>query len=59
LGINGEFTYINPAIEPNLGYRPDEIVGKYFVDVTRKEDVSRYIKAFKQVRDQNRFLKKK
>ncbi|KQC11360.1 MAG: hypothetical protein APR62_10035 [Smithella sp. SDB] len=57
LGINGEFTYINPAIEPNLGYRPDEIVGKYFVDVTRKEDVSRYIKAFKQVRDQKQTLK--
>ena len=57
LGINGEYTYINPAIEPNLGYRPDEIVGKYFVDVTRKEDVSKYIKAFKQVRDQKQTLK--
>ncbi|KUG21549.1 hypothetical protein ASZ90_008706 [hydrocarbon metagenome] len=57
LGINGEFTYINPAIEPNLGYRPDEIVGKYFVDVTTKEDVSKYIRAFKQVRDQKQTLK--
>lgn len=57
LGINGEFSYINPAIEPILGYRPEEIIGKYFVDVARKEDVFRYIKSFKQVRDQKQTLK--
>ena len=57
LGINGEFSYINPAIEPNLGYRPEEMVGKYFVDVARKEDVSKYIKSFKQVRDKKQTFK--
>jgi PAS domain S-box-containing protein/putative nucleotidyltransferase with HDIG domain len=57
LGINGEFTYINPAIENILGYRPEEITGKYFVDVTRKEDIAKYIKSFKQVRDQKQTLK--
>ncbi|MDD5343894.1 MAG: HD domain-containing protein, partial [Smithella sp.] len=57
LGINGEFSYINPAIEPNLGYRPEEMVGKHFVDVTRKEDVSKYIKSFKQVRDKKQTFK--
>jgi PAS domain S-box-containing protein/putative nucleotidyltransferase with HDIG domain len=57
LGINGEFTYANPAIETILGYRPEEVIGKYFVDIARKEDISRCIKAFKQVRDRKRTLK--
>jgi PAS domain S-box-containing protein/putative nucleotidyltransferase with HDIG domain len=57
LGINGEFTYINPAIENILGYRPEEITGKYFVDITRKEDVVKYIKSYKQVRDQKQTIK--
>jgi PAS domain S-box-containing protein/putative nucleotidyltransferase with HDIG domain len=57
LGINGEFTYINPAIEKILGFRPDEITGKYFVDITRKEDISKYIKSFKEVRDQKQTIK--
>jgi PAS domain S-box-containing protein/putative nucleotidyltransferase with HDIG domain len=57
LGINGEFTYTNPAIETILGYRPEEIIGKYFVDIARKEDILRCIKAFKQVRDRKQTLK--
>jgi len=57
LGINGEFTYANPAIETILGYRPEEIIGKYFVDIARKEDILRCIKAFKQVRDRKQTLK--
>jgi len=57
LGIKGEFTYTNPAIETILGYRPEEVIDKYFVDFARKEDVSRYIKAFKQVRDRKQTLK--
>ncbi len=57
MGINGEFTYINPAIENILGFRPDEITGKYFVDITRKEDIAKYIKSFKQVRDQKQTIK--
>ncbi|MCK9392199.1 MAG: PAS domain S-box protein [Syntrophales bacterium] len=57
LGIKGEFTYVNPVIETILGYRPEEIIGKYFVDIARKEDVSRHIKAFKQVRDRKQTLK--
>jgi GAF domain-containing protein len=28
LGNNGEFTYVNPAIEAILGYRPEEVIGK-------------------------------
>jgi len=57
LGINGEFTYINPAIETILGYRTEEITGKYFADIARKEDVAKYIKFFKQVSDQKQTIK--
>lgn len=57
LGINGEFTYLNPAIEPVLGYRPEELLGKYFIDIVRKEDVLRTIRAFKRVRDRKETIK--
>jgi PAS domain S-box-containing protein/putative nucleotidyltransferase with HDIG domain len=57
LGIKGEFTYVNPSIEAILGYQPDEIMGKYFVDIARKEDVAKYIKSYKQVSDQKQTLK--
>ncbi len=57
LGINGEFTYINPAIEAILGYLPEDIIGKYFIDIARKKDVYRSIKAFKQVRDRKQTIK--
>jgi PAS domain S-box-containing protein/putative nucleotidyltransferase with HDIG domain len=57
LGIDGEFTYANPAIEGILGHRPEEIIGKYFVDITRKDDVAKFLKAFKQVRDRKQTIK--
>lgn len=57
LGIKGKFTYINPAVEAILGYRPEEIIGKYFIDIVRKEDVYRCITIFKQVRDHQQTLK--
>ncbi|MCK9230730.1 MAG: PAS domain S-box protein [Syntrophales bacterium] len=57
LGIKGEFTYINPAIEPVLGYRPEELLGKYFIDIARKEDAVRTIRAFKRVRDLKQTIK--
>jgi PAS domain S-box-containing protein/putative nucleotidyltransferase with HDIG domain len=58
LGIKGEFTYINPAIENILGYRPEEITGKYFTGYCQKRRcIAKYIKAFKQVRDQKQTIK--
>jgi len=57
LGIKGKFTYINPVVETILGYRPEEIIGKYFIDIVRKEDVQRCIEFFKQVRDHQQTIK--
>ena len=57
LGIKGKFTYINPVVETILGYRPEEIIGRYFIDIVRKEDVHRCIEFFKQVRDHQQTIK--
>jgi PAS domain S-box-containing protein/putative nucleotidyltransferase with HDIG domain len=57
LGIKGEFTYINPAIETILGYKSEEILGKYFGDIARKEDALRYDKAFQEVRNGKQTIK--
>jgi PAS domain S-box-containing protein/putative nucleotidyltransferase with HDIG domain len=57
LGIKGEFTYINPAIETILGYKSEEILGKYFGDIAKKEDALRYDKAFQEVRNGKQTIK--
>jgi len=51
LGTDGSFTYVNPAWEKILGHHRDEVIGKYFVDFARKEDVKEYIRLFKRIRD--------
>lgn len=57
LGIRGEFTYVNPAIEKILGYSAEEVTGRYFSDLAREEDKQGYIRRFKNVRDQKRTFK--
>jgi PAS domain S-box-containing protein len=51
LAHNGAFSYVNPACEKVLGYKPDEVVGKYFVDFAATEDARTYIGLFKKIRD--------
>ena len=51
LDFNGSFTYINPVWERILGHRPDEVIGRKFVDFARKEDSREYIQLFEQIRD--------
>jgi PAS domain S-box-containing protein len=51
LDANCAFTYINPVWERILGHRPDEVMGRYFVDFVRKEDSREYIQLFEQIRD--------
>ena len=46
LDINGSFTYINPVWEKILGHRPDEVIGRNFVDFMRKEDAREYTATF-------------
>jgi PAS domain S-box-containing protein len=36
--INGRVTYISPAVETVSGYRPEEIIGRYYRDFFLRED---------------------
>jgi PAS domain S-box-containing protein len=51
LGQDGAFTYVNPAWEKVLGHSVDEVTGKYFVNFSPEEDVKKYVRLFKQIRD--------
>ena len=47
----GVFTYVNPAWERILGHRVEDVLGRYFTDFLRKEDVPFYFDLFKDVPD--------
>ncbi len=51
IDAKGAFTYINPAWEKVLGYEESDVIGRYFIDFVRKEDIGKYIRIFKQMRD--------
>ncbi len=51
LGQDGAFTYVNPAWEKVLGHSVDEVAGKYFVNFSPEEEVKKYVRLFKQIRD--------
>ena len=51
LGQDGTFTYVNPAWKKVLGHSVDEVTGKYFVNFSPEEDVKKYVRLFKQIRD--------
>jgi PAS domain S-box-containing protein len=38
IDLNGKHTYCNPAIEPILGYRPDELVGRRSLKFMHSDD---------------------
>jgi len=52
LDINGAFNYINPAWEKILGHCTEEVIGQYFIDFIKKEDISNVIHLFKQIRNE-------
>jgi len=47
----GAFTYVNPAWERILGYRKEEVIGKYFVNFVKKGDAKIFVRAFQRIRD--------
>jgi PAS domain S-box-containing protein len=51
LDIDGSLTYVNPAWERVLGYKLEEVKGKYFIDFAKKKDAIKYIQIFKKIRD--------
>ncbi len=57
LGLNGSFTYVNPAWEKVLGHPSEEVIGKYFVHFVRREDARFYIKHFKGIRNEKQTIR--
>lgn len=57
LDTNGLFTYVNPAWERILGHSLEEIMGRYFIDFVKKEDIKDYIRLFKQITDEKRIVR--
>ncbi|MDP1914054.1 PAS domain S-box protein [Brevundimonas sp.] len=38
-GVDGIFTYVSPVIETALGYRPEDLVGRFYADFVHPDDV--------------------
>ena len=51
LNVNGRFSYVNPAWGEILGYQKEDVIGNFFTDFIKKEDVERFIPAFNHIRD--------
>ncbi len=49
LDADGAFSYINPAWESILGYTKEEVVGRYFIDFIKEEDVGRFSRYLERV----------
>ena len=45
-GLDGVFTYVSPAIEVSMGYRPEELVGRRFWQFMHPDDVEGLRAAF-------------
>ncbi len=55
LESDGRLNYVNPAWEKILGHRPEEVLGRYFLEFVSHEDHRLYIDQFKRIRD-DRFI---
>ncbi len=53
---DGYITYVNPAVEAVLGYAREEIIGKEFLYLVRKEDTKDYLRIFKKIREDRESL---
>jgi len=51
LGLDGSFTYVNPAWEKVLGHKTEEVIGKSFADLAQEEDVARCVRLFTKVKE--------
>jgi len=57
LAFDGSFTYVNPAWKAILGHEPEAVLGKYFVEFVVQEEARRYVRIFKDVRDERKTFK--
>ncbi|HXF05901.1 MAG TPA: PAS domain S-box protein, partial [Blastocatellia bacterium] len=48
LDLDGRVTYVNSAVTPLTGYRPEELVGKRIYDIVHPEDVEKVRRLFSE-----------
>jgi PAS domain S-box-containing protein/putative nucleotidyltransferase with HDIG domain len=52
IDTRGIFTYVNPAWERILGHTNEEVLGRYFIDFVRKEELPIYTRLFRMTRSE-------
>ncbi|HPQ42862.1 MAG TPA: PAS domain S-box protein [Syntrophales bacterium] len=57
LDADWAFNYINPAWEKILGYKKEEVIGRYFIDFVGKKDVRRFIRYFERIKTDKEAVK--
>ncbi len=57
IDMHSVFTYVNPAWERILGHRVGDVLGSYFVDFLRQDDMSIYLQIFKKIRDEGKIVR--
>jgi PAS domain S-box-containing protein len=57
LGLDGTFTYLNPAFEKTLGYKREDGLGKNFADFAMEVDAKSYMGLFKRIRDRRETIR--
>ena len=57
IGNDGAFTYVNPAWERILGHPTEEVIGRFFIQFVKPEEVPKYKKIFKETRDQKKTVR--
>lgn len=56
LDRTGCFTYVNPAWEKILGHKPQEVMGRNFVDFVRPGDRPRFTSLYNRIREEKKTL---
>jgi len=56
LNIDGRFSYVNPAWGKILGYQIEDVIGKFFTDFIKNEDMERFIPAFNYIKDKRQTI---
>ena len=51
LDLDGSFSYVNPAWQKIMGHRPEEVLGRFFIDFARPQDQREFVRIFKEIRD--------
>ena len=51
INVDGIFSYVNPAWERILGHATEEVIGKYFEDFVKKEELDHFNRIFEAIHD--------